>query len=188
MLGKTDEKTALAPANSCVAFKVTYSVLACPPIVSPIHAVSHFHGAFSSVEGEDLWALLSDGSTTPGYQTGTAGTGVTIANKTLRMGGVDGILDFNGALDGVQLYSVALDAARVKALYDRTFNPACVATIPRSTTNSWSRLLLAPQETRGGKVTASGSISVTIDKTRPDVSFTSVRNGLFVQVLCIYYR
>ncbi|MFN8445073.1 MAG: LamG-like jellyroll fold domain-containing protein, partial [Caldilineaceae bacterium] len=127
-----------------------------------------------------MW-LYIDGNTTPIDDSfAYSGADLAIVNKILRIGGVDA-QGFTGALDGIQLYPVALDANRIKALYDRSTLPSCAVAVSRTTGVSWSQLRVLPQETRGGKITASGGLSVTVDVTPPTSSINSVSNNQYLQ-------
>jgi hypothetical protein len=125
--------------------------------------------------------LYLDGSATPVTATGSSNTGVTIANKTLRIGGVSGA-GLNGQLDGIQLYGVVLDDASTKALYERGPQPACAIAIQRTTSIGWTLAGARAQDTRGGRITAtSNTLRLLIDPGPPTSAVTSVSNGQYVQ-------
>ena len=126
--------------------------------------------------------IYLDGSATPVVEAfGSSTTGVTIANKTLRIGGVAGA-GLNGQLDGIQLYPVVLDAASAKALYDRGPQATCVTAIPRQTKIDWTAAGARVQETRGGRITASSNtLRLLIDPAPPTSAVTSVSNNQYVQ-------
>ena len=126
-------------------------------------------------------SLYLDGNPTPvATRTAFTGADVTIANKILRIGGVGG-QGFTGALDGIQLYGTAFDAANVQALYNPVVQPACVTAVPRQTSLSWMRAGATVQDTRGGKITASGGVDVIIDTAPPTSSIDSVSNNQYIQ-------
>ena len=134
----------------------------------------------ANTQATHMWLYL-DGNPTPvSTKLAFAGADVTIANKILRIGGVGG-QGFTGGLDGVQIYPVALDANRVKALYDRTALPSCVVATLSNNSVKWTQLQLLPQDTRGGKISASGGVSITIDTAPPTSAISSLSNNQYIQ-------
>ena len=87
-----------------------------------------------------------------------------------------------GQLDHLQIYNVALDAASITAIYNRTNQSYCVATNASSNgaTIQWAKVSITQQDSRGGAITASGGLRMKVDSDLPTASVTSVANGAAV--------
>ncbi len=85
---------------------------------------------------------------------------------------------YKGDLDALQLYPVALSASAIQALYNRTAQSYCVAAGVTATGNTfpWARFGLQQQDVRGGRISASGSLKLIVDKTAPTAQYTSHPN------------
>ncbi|MFN8446941.1 MAG: LamG-like jellyroll fold domain-containing protein [Caldilineaceae bacterium] len=81
-------------------------------------------------------------------------------------------------LDHLRVYKTSLSASTVKALYERTLQSYCLAVGLPSTNifGYWGKLSATTPEIRGGKISASGGSSITIDADKPKSSVTSVSN------------
>lgn len=89
---------------------------------------------------------------------------------------------FRGDIDHLQLFKTALDATTVKALYERTQQSFCVAAATPASGDAfrWTRLSLRQQDTRGGRIGASGSLALLVDGDAPSSSLTSVQNNAII--------
>ena len=91
---------------------------------------------------------------------------------------------FGGLIDHLQLFGVSLAADAVQALFNRTGQSYCVAggaEGPGARDNIyWTRLQLNQQDTRGGRIAASGALRLQVDADKPTASITSVSNNAVV--------
>ncbi|MFN8487403.1 MAG: LamG-like jellyroll fold domain-containing protein [Caldilineaceae bacterium] len=97
--------------------------------------------------------------------------------------GSGSFLGYTGALDNLQIYQTALGADTISALYSRTLPAYCVGSTPTTTGNGvlWAKLNVHQPDLRGGAITASNSVSLTVDSDAPSSSLTSVANNQIVQ-------
>ena len=112
------------------------------------------------------------------------GSGTLNAVNNIRIGNDrNGIRGFSGQLDNLQIYRTALGPDTVKALYDRTQQNYCVAARPTTSGNgvAWAKLRVNQPDVRGGKVTASAGLTLTIDGDKPTSTLTSLKNGDYVE-------
>lgn len=88
-----------------------------------------------------------------------------------------------GALDNLQIYHSALGADTISALYNRTLQAYCVGSSPTATGNGvqWAKLVVRQPDQRGGAITVSNSLNLTVDGDQPTASITSLANGATVQ-------
>jgi hypothetical protein len=80
-------------------------------------------------------------------------------------------------LDQLQFYKLALGADTVKAMYDRTLQSYCIGI----NNYQWAKLSASYPDTRGGKITASGGLTLTIDADRPSSTIGGLSNGQYIQ-------
>ena len=80
-------------------------------------------------------------------------------------------------LDQLQFYKVALSTGAVKAMYDRTLQSYCVGV----NNYRWSKLNVSAPDTRGGKITATGGLTVTIDADKPESTIEGLSNNQYIQ-------
>lgn len=117
--------------------------------------------------------------------TASAGTQPYTTSTTLRIGGYEdsGSGFFRGTLDHIQFFQSTLSAETVQALYNRTHQSYCVATQASADQSSflWARLRLQQQDTRGGRISASGGLTVTIDADAPTSGLDSLQDGQHIQ-------
>ncbi|MEZ4615833.1 MAG: LamG-like jellyroll fold domain-containing protein [Caldilineaceae bacterium] len=92
---------------------------------------------------------------------------------------------YAGLLDELKIYDATLTATTVQAIYDRTIQSYCVAaTTGQDMYHSqvdWAKIIIRRPDYRGGKVTASGGISFTIDVDTPTVSLDSFQDGQYIR-------
>jgi hypothetical protein len=115
---------------------------------------------------------------------GTFATGALSAANNLRIGGDrTGARDFRGELDHVQAFPVALAADAVQALYNRTQQNYCVGSgvDALKTQIRWARLQLTQQDTRGGRISASGGLKLTVDAGLPTSTLAGLTANEFIQ-------
>lgn len=85
-------------------------------------------------------------------------------------------------LDNLQIYPSTLLSDTVQAIYNRTQQSYCVAAGPSTTLGNvyWARVIANQQDTRGGPVSASNGLSLTIDADLPTAQFSSLQDGQMV--------
>jgi hypothetical protein len=128
-------------------------------------------------------ALYLDGNPTP-VASNTFTTAALNAVSDIRIArDRSGARGFTGALDQLQIFPSALSGDTVQALYNRTLAAYCVAAKPSAPGSGveWAKLRLTQQDTRGGKITASGALKLTVDSDAPTSILTAVANGAYVQ-------
>src|SRR5262249_9650384 len=84
-------------------------------------------------------------------------------------------------LDQLQFYKLALSGDTVKAMYDRTLQSYCVGVNATQVATQWAKLSASVQDTRGGKITATGGLTVTIDGDKPTSSVGGLSRGQYIQ-------
>jgi hypothetical protein len=84
-----------------------------------------------------------------------------------------------GQMDHLQIFNTALGADAVAAIYNRTGQAYCVAGGPDVNSGPiyWTRLALTEQDTRGGRISASNTLKLTVDSNKPTAAITSVPGG-----------
>ena len=89
---------------------------------------------------------------------------------------------YKGDMDAVQFYATALSASTVQALYNRTIQSYCVGSGAsfNGVDVRWGKLTLREKDLRGGRLTASGGLKVTVDNSAPLAQVTSVTNNAVV--------
>jgi len=97
--------------------------------------------------------------------------------------GSSNVAGYVGALDNVQIYHSALAGDAISALYNRTMQAYCVGSSPTATGNGvqWAKLIVRQPDLRGGAITASNSLNLTVDGDQPTASLTSLPNAATVQ-------
>lgn len=94
---------------------------------------------------------------------------------------------YAGQIDQLQLYNTILGADTVQQRYASAGGTQgaayCVATRANAagTALEWTRLNTQAVDTRGGKITASGGLTVTIDADPPTSTITSLVNNQFIR-------
>ena len=128
-------------------------------------------------------ALYVDGNPTPVAGNIFAATALN-AVTDIRIGGDrSGNRDFQGAIDHLQIFPVALGGDIIQAIYNRTMQSYCVAAHANADQSGfqWARLTLRQQDVRGGRITASGGLSLTVDTDAPIASVTAPPNNSYIQ-------
>ena len=111
---------------------------------------------------------------------GTPGVALTNA-ATLRIGvKPDGTLPLRATLDHLQIIPAALAADTVLAMYNRTLQSYCVAAGTRDSNVYWARVQATQPDVRGGRVSASNGLHLTIDADLPTAQFAALQNGAIV--------
>ncbi len=98
-----------------------------------------------------------------------------VPGATLRAGGNV------GDLDQLQIYKTALDSATVQGLYNNTLQAYCVAARGHQSLPQWAKLSISEVDPRGGKITASGGMTVTIDADKPTSALVGLTNNQFIR-------
>lgn len=85
-------------------------------------------------------------------------------------------------IDNLQIYPSAMLSDTVQAIYNRTQQSYCVAAGPSLTLNGvyWSKVSASQTDVRGGRLSASNGLSLTIDADLPTAQITSLANGEIV--------
>ncbi|MCB9126113.1 MAG: cadherin-like domain-containing protein, partial [Caldilineaceae bacterium] len=111
---------------------------------------------------------------------GTPGVSLTNA-ATLRIGvKPDGTLPLRATLDNLQIIPAALAADTVLAMYNRTLQSYCVAAGTSGSNVYWAKVAASQPDVRGGRVTASGGLTLTVDGDLPTAEFASLQAGEIV--------
>ena len=80
-------------------------------------------------------------------------------------------------LDNLQIFASTLSLATVQAMYNRTQQSYCVAAGTLGSNIEWAKVSANQQDTRGGRISATNGISLTVDGDPPTAAITSVQNG-----------
>ena len=90
---------------------------------------------------------------------------------------------YTGQLDNLQLYNTVLGADTVQQLYASAQPAYCVAARANAsgTALEWARLNTQAVDNRGGKLAASGGVTVTIDADPPTSTITSLVNNQYLR-------
>lgn len=85
-------------------------------------------------------------------------------------------------IDNLQIYPSAMLSDTVQAIYNRTQQSYCVAAGPSLGLNGvyWSKVSASQTDVRGGRVSASNGLSLTVDADLPTAQITSLSNGQIV--------
>src|SRR5262249_23582733 len=82
-------------------------------------------------------------------------------------------------LDELQIYPSALSGADVQALYTHATQTYCVGTRANNSPQ-WMKINFQQPDPRGGKITASGNLTVTIDADSPTSTINGLTNGQYI--------
>ncbi|MCL4863014.1 MAG: hypothetical protein KJZ93_26625, partial [Caldilineaceae bacterium] len=116
-------------------------------------------------------AVHIDGNPTPIATASGSVTPAMFNTVRLRDGGT------NVQLDNLRFYNVALSGGAIQALYNGA-QSYCAGFAP--STYRWARVNASIPDTRGGKITASGGLTVTIDADRPSSTISGFTQGQFI--------
>jgi hypothetical protein len=87
-------------------------------------------------------------------------------------------------IDHFRIYALPLSGAAVQALYNRTLQSYCVGVAGSQSNGSfsyqWAKLNASVPDTRGGKITASKGLTITIDADKPTSSISGWRNDQYI--------
>ena len=89
-------------------------------------------------------------------------------------------LPLRATLDHLQIFPVALAQDRVQAIYNRTDQSYCVAAGASGSNVNWAKVQASQPDVRGGRLSASNGLTLTIDSDLPTASFTALQNGEIV--------
>ncbi|MEZ4869224.1 MAG: RICIN domain-containing protein [Caldilineaceae bacterium] len=86
------------------------------------------------------------------------------------------------SIDQFRIYALPLSGSMVQAIYNRTLQSYCVG-VGFGSLNSptWAKLNLTVPDTRGGKIAASGNLTITIDADKPTSSISGLSLGQYIQ-------
>lgn len=135
---------------------------------------NQWHHIVATRGGNGNLAVYLDGNPTPiatatGSATPTTGSTIDIGGNT------PGVF-----FDDLQLYNAALNPTTVEDLYDRETQSYCVGG-HNNRSYEWAKLRVYRPDTRGGKIVASGSVSLTVDADAPTSTILSLSNNQYVQ-------
>jgi hypothetical protein len=87
-----------------------------------------------------------------------------------------------GTLDNLQIIPAALSADAVLAMYNRTLQSYCVAAGASTLLNNvyWAKVTASQPDVRGGRISVSNGLSVTIDSDLPTAQVTAVHANAVV--------
>jgi Ca2+-binding RTX toxin-like protein len=130
-----------------------------------------WHFVVATRANSSALAMYLDGNLTPVVSAPSSPT--PAMTGTIRIGGGSAPV----GLDNLQLYNVALSGSMVQALYKRTAQSYCVA----AQSNMWAKINASLADTRGGKISASGSLAVTVDGDQPASAIGGLSDGQHIQ-------
>jgi hypothetical protein len=137
------------------------------------------HVAFSRTKSTGRIDVYVDGSRVIGIE-GTPGTTLN-GSSDIRIGMQrNNTLPLNAGLDGFQIFGGALGQDAVQGLINRTLQSYCVAGGTIDTAVYWAKVQASKPDVRGGRVSASGSLTLTVDADLPTAQITSVQNNELV--------
>ncbi len=137
------------------------------------------HVAFSRSKSTGRIDVYVDGSRVIGIE-GTAGATLN-GSSDIRIGMQrNNTLPLNATLDGFQIFGGALGQDTVGQLINRTLQSYCVAGGTIDTAVYWAKVQASKPDVRGGRVSASGSLTLTVDADLPTAQITSVQNNELV--------
>lgn len=134
-------------------------------------ADGNWHYVVATRASSGALALYLDGNPTP-VASRTSSPAPTMGGAINIGGGSTAV-----GIDNLQIYKVALSGATVQSLYQRTNQSYCVG----ASNYSWAKLNISRPDTRGGKITNSGSLSLTVDTDKPSSSVGGLTNGQFIR-------
>jgi hypothetical protein len=83
-------------------------------------------------------------------------------------------------LDHLQIIPAALAQATVQAIFNRTNQSYCVTAGVNASSVYWGKVQASQPDVRGGRLSASNGLTLTIDSDLPTASFTNLPNGMVV--------
>jgi hypothetical protein len=92
----------------------------------------------------------------------------------------DGSAPLHGAIDHLQIYPTALAQDAVQAIYNRTNQSYCVAAGASGNQVYWAKVQASQPDVRGGRLSASNGLTLTIDSDLPTAQFTALPNNAVV--------
>lgn len=119
-------------------------------------------------------ALYVDGNTTP-VATGNPSLAVTGPTFFEMSGGGSSV-----HLDHFQVYAGALSAATQRDLYTRSLQSYCVGAMYGPTGYEWTKLNVSIPDVRGGKLTTSNELALTIDGDAPNSTIWTMSDGQYI--------
>lgn len=88
-------------------------------------------------------------------------------------------------IDHFRAYTQPLSGTTLQAIYNRTLQSYCVGVAGTKDNGSvryaWTKLNASIPDTRGGKITASGGLTVTIDADKPTSTISGLSNGQYIR-------
>ena len=120
-------------------------------------------------------ALYVDGNQ---VASGVAGANALTAVTNLLIGGDrSGNRTLTGQIDHLQLWPVALAQETIQAIYNRTNQSYCVAAGTGGSNVYWAKVQASQPDVRGGPLSASNGLTLTIDSDLPTAQITAVQNN-----------
>jgi hypothetical protein len=130
----------------------------------------NWHFVAVTRSGTGALAMYLDGNSTP--VTSSTTSPAPTMNGTIRIGGANRPV----GLDNLLLYNVALSGATLQNIYNRATPSFCVG----SQGNNWYKINTTTPDNRGGKVTASGGLALTVDTDPPTASISGLTDGQYL--------
>ena len=107
-----------------------------------------------------------------------------IANTTTNYGlsglSIGGQTNAPSSLDEFKVYRAVLTPSQVQALYSRSQQSYCVTTSAFGQYVSWNKLFVTASDPRGGKITTSNSMTITVDADVPTSTIAGLVNGQYL--------
>jgi hypothetical protein len=137
------------------------------------------HVAFSRSKGTGRIDVYVDRNRVIGIE-GTAGATLN-GSSDIRIGMQrNNTLPLNATLDGFKIFGGAMGQDTVGQLINRTLQSYCVAGGTIDTAVYWAKVQASKPDVRGGRVSASGSLTLTVDADLPTAQITSVQDNELV--------
>ncbi|HMN28416.1 MAG TPA: hypothetical protein PKE45_09705, partial [Caldilineaceae bacterium] len=83
-------------------------------------------------------------------------------------------------LDNLQIIPSAASADTVQAMYNRSLQSYCVAAGPRDSNIYWAKIQASQLYVRGGRISVSNGLTLTIDSDLPTAQISAVQNNAIV--------
>ncbi len=84
-------------------------------------------------------------------------------------------------VDEFKLYPYALTPRQIQVIYNGTDQAYCTVAQPISNVPNWYKLNVTQSDPRGGKITASGSLTITIDADKPTSTFGGLVHNQYIR-------
>ncbi len=135
-------------------------------VQAPLQSSTEWRFVVATRAGNGTLTLYVDGAEIASQ----AGSPVPVMGSTIRIDGTN-----KTTLDNLQFYNSALSADIVQSLYNRTIQSYCVGV--SDYWHAWAKLNISQPDPRGGKLTASGELSLIVDSDLPVANVSGLVDG-----------